>query len=163
MAHWAEFTNETFGNRAPQARDAYESLRPGDCVRDLISAVGTDTGFRQPAQRLCENRVANDTPTWMYWFTWPTPALGGEIGCCHALDIPFAFDNLHVENVSMMTGDGAERTTIANRFASEIVAFATHGHPSWSQFNVQERPTLVIDTETHLVHDPEPQIRHLFS
>ena len=62
----------------------------------------------------------------------------------------------------MLTGDGTERAGIADRFASEIVAFATHGHPSWSQFNTNERPTLVIDTETHLAHDPEPEIRVLF-
>lgn len=128
-----------------------------------MSAVSTDTGFRQPAQRLCENRVANHAPTWMYWFTWPSPAFGGVIGCCHALDIPFAFDNLDAEGVQMMTGEGVERAAIADRFASEIVEFATHGHPSWSQFNLQDRPTLVIDTETYLTHDPESEIRLLHS
>ena len=163
MASWTEFTDETFGERAQQARVAYEMLRPGDSARDLMSAVSTDTGFRQPAQRLCENRVVNDTPTWMYWFTWPTPAFGGVIGCCHALDIPFAFDNLHVEKVTMLTGDGIERADIANRFASEIAAFATHGHPSWSQFNTNDRPTLIINADTQLVHDPEPEIRVLFA
>ena len=162
-ARWTAFTDETFGNKAAQAREAYETLRPGESPRDLMSAVSTDTGFRQPAQRLCENRVVNQTPTWMYWFTWPTPAFGGAVGCCHALDIPFAFDNLHAEGVLMMTGDGAERADIANRFASEIVSFATHGHPSWSQFNTNDRPTLIIDTEAQLVHDPEPEIRVLFA
>jgi para-nitrobenzyl esterase len=161
-SRWKEFTEEIFGERAQKARDAYHALRPGESVGGLMSAVSTDTGFRQPAQRLCEARAESDVPTWMYWFTWPTPAMGGIIGCCHALDIPFAFDNLHVENISMLTGDGTERAGIADRFASEIVAFATHGHPSWSQFNTNERPTLVIDTETHLAHDPEPEIRVLF-
>lgn len=163
MSRWVAFTDETFGNRAQQARLAYETLRPGESPKDLMSAVSTDTAFRQPAQRLCEARTTNNTPTWMYWFTWPTPAFGGVVGCCHALDIPFAFDNLDAEGVLMMTGDGAERSAIADRFASEIVAFATHGHPSWSQFNVEDRPTLVIDTQTQLAHDPEPEIRVLYS
>ena len=162
-ALWKAFTDETFGARGQQARDAYQALRPGESAKDLMSAVSTDTGFRQPAQRLCENRVVNDTPTWMYWFTWPSPAFGGVIGCCHALDIPFAFDNLHSEGVSMLTGDGIERADIANRFASEIVAFAVHGHPSWSQFNTNDRPTLIINADTQLVHDPEPEIRVLFA
>lgn len=163
MSRWATFTDETFGSRAQQARLAYETLRPGESAKDLMSAVSTDTAFRQPAQRLCENRVATNTPTWMYWFTWPTPAFGGVVGCCHALDIPFAFDNLDAEGVVMMTGDGAERAQIASRFATEIVQFATHGHPSWSQFNAIDRPTLVIDAETQLTHDPEPEIRVLYS
>jgi para-nitrobenzyl esterase len=160
---WEEFTEEIFGVRAQQARDTYKALRPDESLGGLMSAVSTDTGFRQPAQRLCENRVVNDTPTWMYWFTWPSPAFGGVIGCCHALDIPFAFDNLHSEGVSTLTGDGIERADIANRFASEIVAFAVHGHPSWSQFNTNDRPTLIINADTQLVHDPEPEIRVLFA
>jgi len=163
ISRWQEFTEETFGERAQTARDVYQALRPDESLGGLMSAVSTDTGFRQPAQRLCEARAKSEVPTWMYWFTWPTPAMGGIIGCCHALDIPFAFDNLHVENVSMLTGDGTERAGIADRFASEIIAFATHGHPSWSQFNLQERPTLVINAETLLTLDPEPQIRALFS
>jgi para-nitrobenzyl esterase len=162
-SRWEEFTDEIFGARAQQARDTYKTHRPDESLGGLMSAVSTDTGFRQPAQRLCESRVLNDTPTWMYWFTWPSPAFGGVIGCCHALDIPFAFDNLHSEGVSMLTGDGTERADIADRFAAEIVQFATHGHPSWSQFNVIDRPTLVIDAETQLTHDPEPEIRILFS
>lgn len=163
QSRWEEFTVETFGDKAADARIAYEMLRPGEAPGGLMSAVSTDTGFRQPAQRLCEARTNNNVPTWMYWFTWPTPVFGGGVGCCHALDIPFAFDNLHAEGAEMMTGDGPERAGIADRFASEIVAFATHGHPSWSQFNLSDRPTLVIDTNTQLVNDPEPAIRLLFA
>ena len=162
MSTWEQFTTETFGAKAVEAKSVYETLRPGESPKDLMSAVSTDTGFRQRAQRLCEARVNNDLPTWMYWFTWPSPVFDGIVGCCHALDIPFAFDNLHAEGADLMTGDSPERAGIADRFASEIVAFATHGHPSWSQFNCTDRPTLVIDTETHLTHDPEPAIRLLY-
>jgi para-nitrobenzyl esterase len=161
-ARWEQFTTDTFGDKAVEARLAYEALRPGESPKDLMSAVSTDTAFRQRAQRLCEARAIHNAPTWMYWFTWPTPVFGGTVGCCHALDIPFAFDNLHAEGADMMTGDGPERAAIADRFASEIVAFAAHGHPSWSQFNCTDRPTLVIDTDTHLAHDPESAIRLLF-
>lgn len=159
---WEKFATDTFGDRAVQARDTYEKLRARQTPRELMSAVSTDTAFRQPAQRLCEARVQHEMPTWMYWFTWPTPAFGGVVGCCHALDIPFAFDNLDQEGVAMMTGDGPERALIADRFASEIVAFATHGHPSWTQFDLDNRATLVIDSDTYLTHDPEREIRILF-
>jgi len=162
VTRWEQFTTDTFGDKAVEARLAYEALRPGESPKDLMSAVSTDIAFRQRAQRLCEARVSHDVPTWMYWFTWATPAFGGVVGCCHALDIPFAFDNLHAEGTEMMTGNGPERAGIADRFASEIIAFATHGHPSWSQFNCTDRPTLVIDADTHLAHDPESAIRLLF-
>jgi para-nitrobenzyl esterase len=99
----------------------------------------------------------------MYWFTWETPAFGGILGSCHAIDIPFAFDNLDAPGAEMLLGDGPERQGISDRFASELVQFATHGHPSWEQFNLKTRPTLVIGQNIELVSDPESEIRELFA
>jgi carboxylesterase type B len=62
----------------------------------------------------------------------------------------------------MLLGEGAERQAISDRFASEIVHFATHGHPTWQQFNVETRPTLEIGENTDLINDPEAEIRQLF-
>lgn len=159
---WLAFTHRIFDANAEQAAATYESLRPGESPAQLISAVNTDIAFRRRAQLFSEQRCENNNPTWMYWFTWATPVFGGVLGSCHALDIPFAFDNLEAPGTDLLTGDGPERQSLANRFASEIVQFAQHGHPSWEQFNTETRPTLQLDTETSLIHDPEPEIRELY-
>lgn len=159
---WVAFLEQRFGARAGQARDVYQSIRPGESPAALISAVLTDIGFRQRAQRLAEHRSHNGCPTWMYWFTWQTPAFGGVLGSCHALDIPFAFDNLGAPGADFFTGDGPERAAIAQRFSDEIVRLATHGHPSWAQFEETDRSTLVIDATTTLASDPEAAVRSLF-
>jgi para-nitrobenzyl esterase len=159
---WETYTEQTFGTNAAAARSTYEARRPGEAARELISAVNTDTSFRQPAQNLSELRVANNNPTWMYWFTWATPAFGGILGSCHALDIPFAFDNLDAPGTDMLLGTEDNRSQLATRFADEIVQFATHGHPSWQQFNIDNRPTMVMNIESALVDDPESDIRQLF-
>ena len=114
QAEWETFTDQTFGTNAPAARSTYEARRPGEAARELISAVNTDTSFRQPAQNLSELRVANNNPTWMYWFTWATPAFGGILGSCHALDIPFAFDNLGAPGTDMLLGTEEDRSTVGN-------------------------------------------------
>lgn len=160
---WEIFSIRTFGDRAAQACSTYEAHRPGEGVRELISAVNTDTSFRQPAQNLSELRVAHHNPTWMYWFTWATPAFGGILGSCHALDIPFAFDNLGAPGTDMLLGTEENRQALASRFADEIVQFATHGHPTWQQFNVVSRPTMEMNIESALVEDPESDIRLLFT
>jgi para-nitrobenzyl esterase len=160
---WEKFTTQQFGGAAAAARKVYENLRPNEAVRELISAVNTDTSFRQRAQELSEQRCLAGTPTWMYWFVWETPAFGGILGSCHAIDIPFAFDNLDAPGAEMLLGDGAERQIISDRFASEIVHFAIHGHPIWEQFNTSTRPTLVIGQNIELVNDPESDIRELFA
>ena len=160
---WEKSSAETFGSRAAEARKVYEKLRPNESAKDLISAVSTDTGFRQRAISFAEQRVSANQPTWMYWFTWQTPAMGGILGCCHALDIPFAFGNLEAPGAEMFLGDGSDRQPIADRFTAEITQFAHHGHPSWSQYDTDTRATLRIDEKTELILDPEQEIRALFS
>lgn len=160
---WVAFCQGRFGQHADTARATYEAARPGETPAGLISAVLTDVGFRQHSRRLADARATRANPTWMYWFTWQSPALDGLFGSCHALDIPFAFDNLSAPGADFFTGNGPERAAIADRFAGEIVHFAVHGHPTWSQFDVDSRDTLVIDEHTRLVSDPEPEIRALFS
>ena len=160
---WEKSSTETFGSRAAEARNVYEKLRPNESHKDLISAVSTDTGFRQRAISFAEQRVSVSQPTWMYWFTWQTPAMGGILGCCHALDIPFAFGNLEAPGAEMFLGDGGDRQPIADRFTAEITQFAHHGHPSWSQYDTDTRATLRIDEKTELILDPEQEIRALFS
>jgi para-nitrobenzyl esterase len=160
---WHKFAGKIFGNKAETAIATYEAHRAGESPAQLISAVNTDIAFRRRAQLFAEQRNSHHSPTWMYWFTWATPAFGGLLGSCHALDIPFAFDNLDAPGTELLTGDAPDRKLLAERFSTEILHFAKHGHPSWEQFNTLNRPTLRLDTETSLLHDPEPEIRHLFS
>ena len=160
---WRDFTVSTFGVKSLEAQAAYGKYRGGDSPGNLMSAVSTDTSFRQRAIAFVEERVKSKTPSWMYWFTWATPAFDGAVGCCHALDIPFAFDNLAAPGTAMFTGDAPECQSIATGFADEIVQFATHGHPSWAQYDIDNRLTLEINSTKNLVSDPEKEIRFLFA
>jgi para-nitrobenzyl esterase len=163
VEQWEKHLVRTFGDRAAEARAAYELARPEESPLNLISAVQTDHGFRRPAQKLAEARVAAGNPSWMYWFTWASPAFDGLLGSAHALDIPFAFDNLDAPGSALMLGDaGLEGThRLAAKFADEIVGFARTGAASWPGFDTVTRPTLRLDTEIDLLHDPEPDLRAL--
>lgn len=156
---WHDITDRQFGENAPRVRAAYEEVRAGATPLQLIAAVQTDRGFRRPAQRLSEARAEHGNPTWMYWFTWASPAFGGILGSAHALDIPFAFDNLHMPGTSMLLGEGPELQELACRFADEIAAFSHKGEASWPTFDTAKRPTLRLDASVELLHDPEPTLR----
>ncbi len=158
---WVDYLERQFGEAAPAARAAYEAARPGAPTVALIAAVQTDATFRRPAQRLAEARSRAGTPTWMYWFTWASPALGGILGSAHALDIPFAFDNVHASGAEMMLGDGPELAGLAARFADEIAAFAAAGAASWQAFDTEQRATMRFDATFEVLHDPEPGLRAL--
>ena len=159
---WERVSGEVFGDHAADARAAYEKLRPTESPKQLISSVRTDTSFRQRAQRLAEQHAGHGNPTWMYWFTWATPAFDGILGSCHALDVPFAFDNLSAPGTDMLTGDGSERAGIAARFADEIAHFATTSQPTWPAFDTTHRKTLEINAEFVVLSDPEKEIREIF-
>jgi para-nitrobenzyl esterase len=159
---WNEICEQTFGEHAAHAKTTYESVRPHEVPWQLISSVRTDTAFRQRAQRISEQRVNANNKTWMYWFTWPTPVLGGLVGSCHALDIPFAFDNLSSPRTDGLTGEGTERAAIAKRFADEIVSFAKESVVSWPAFDTTHRTTLEINAEFNVLSDPEKEIREIF-
>jgi para-nitrobenzyl esterase len=159
---WERVSGEVFGDHAADARAAYEKLRPTESPKQLISSVRTDTSFRQRAQRLAEQHAGHGNPTWMYWFTWATPAFDGILGSCHALDVPFAFDNLSAPGTDMLTGDGSERAGIAARFADEIAHFATTSQPTWPAFDMTHRKTLEINAEFVVLSDPEKEIRVIF-
>lgn len=160
---WHQHVEKFFPKEKEHAASIYENHRPGESPHFLMSAVNTDIAFRARAWSLVDDRVKRNTPSWMYWFTWSTPAFGGILGSCHALDIPFAFDNLDAPGGDMFTGDAPERHALATRFADEIAHFATHSHPTWSQYNLDHRPTLQMDTDVTLVSDPESDIRRLLT
>lgn len=158
---WREHVQSGFGDDAVKVCDAYESARAGATPLHLIAALQTDRAFRRPAQRLSESRSDAGSPTWMYWFTWASQTFDGKLGSAHALDIPFAFDNLHAPGTSMLLGEGPEMTELARRFADEIASFARDGAATWPAFDTDKRPTLRLDTTVELLHDPEPTLRQL--
>ena len=152
-----------FGDETPSALAAYREHRPQASNPLLASAMLTDEVFRVPAWRLAEARDATGTATWMYWFTWASTAFGGALGSCHALDIPFAFHNLHRKGVNAFTGDSDERTAIADSYADAVTAFAREGSAWWPAYTLDKRATLRFDATSTVVHDPEQALRSLWS
>ena len=157
------YFRKAFADNAQTAWDLYSKLRTNHSPSQMVAALQTDENFRSPAWKLCEERSELDTPTWMYWFTWPTPIFDGAFGSCHALDIPFVFHNLKAPRVEVFTGDDASREPIADRISGELLSYAKNGVVSWPQYESIKRATLKVDLETVLITDPEPELRKLWS
>ena len=153
------------GHLAPEALDTYRRHRPDHRPGQLVSALRTDAVFRVPARRLADARAARGGATHLYWFTFPTPAFGGVLGACHALDIPFAFDNLDRKGVEMFTGDSPERSLLAERFSGVLLDWAHGRSPGWDAYG-GSRPVQVLDVHSAIgddvVVDPESDLRELW-
>src|ERR1700730_15693322 len=64
--------------------------------------------------------------TYMYEFEWQPPTFDGRLGACHALEMPFVFDNLDKQGFAGLAGTNPPQQ-IADAMHSAWVAFATSG------------------------------------
>lgn len=134
--------------------ELYRRSRPQVPPGEVWGAISTDKVFRIPAIRVAETAAevqagaqahshgGSGGATFMYLFKWPTPVFDGAFGCCHGLEIPFVFDNLHQPGLAMVTGEAgqagpgggqqssiAELRQLAGRMSGAWVSFARHGRP----------------------------------
>jgi para-nitrobenzyl esterase len=153
-----------FGDRATEAIAAYEAHHQGLDLDATTAAMETDEVFRWPAWSLAQRRLDSGLgPTWMYRFDWSTPILGGGLGACHGVDIPFVFDNLDRPGVELFTGPMPERQRVADVFSDALVAFARRRDPGWPAYEAPRRATRLVDTECSVVDDPDHDLRELWA
>lgn len=148
---------EQKGRSADDLLEAYRARKDGS-NKDLRNAIETDRIFRIPAVRAAEAQVTADTPVWMYRFDWATPAFGGRLGACHAIEIPFVFDNLDAPGADVFTGGEAPQE-LASAIHSAWVKFASSGDPGWQAYDLDRRSTMVFDTTSKVVDDPDGELR----
>jgi para-nitrobenzyl esterase len=154
---------ETFGKLA----DAYAAGRPNESKIEAWTHLLSDQLFRIPAIRLAEAQE-RQSPVWMYRFDYQSPALGGKLGACHALEIPFVFNNLAAPGSTNFTGERPDRQPLADRMQAAWVAFARGGNPnvaglpSWPAYETGSRATLIFDTECRVENDPNGAERRLW-
>jgi para-nitrobenzyl esterase len=126
-----------------------ESVQPPE----LWSAIASDIIFRLPSVRLADIHASATSPgvgTYLYLFTWETPALGGMLGSCHGLEMPFVFGTIRNPNVQLFSGGGDGAFRLSDGMLSAWAGFARSGVPSngtvgeWPAWEPEDRPTMVF-------------------
>ncbi|WP_198679408.1 carboxylesterase/lipase family protein [Thermomonospora amylolytica] len=132
----------------------YRGNRPDDGAGDVLAAVITDWFFRIPAVRVAEARAAAGTgPTWMYRFDLPEPRDNRGFGACHAVEIPFVFDNVTRDELRPLIGDTPSQA-VADRVHRVWVDFITAGDPGWAAYDLAGRTTGLLAEDISPVNDP---------
>jgi para-nitrobenzyl esterase len=85
-----------------------------------LRTVLTDLVFRLPSRQFA---AAHRGRTHCYEFAWRSAALGGELGACHALELPFVFNTL----ASCSGADGIAGDSPPQRLADSV-------HRLWADF-----------------------------
>jgi para-nitrobenzyl esterase len=148
-----------FGEKAEQVAALYEAnaATREDAWIDIL----TDRTFRIPALSLANRALERGTPVWMYRFDWSSPAFGGQLKACHALEVPFVWNNLDKQGVEMLTGDSPMRQKIAEDMHAAWIAFAHTGKPAtsdlptWPVYDADRRATMLFNEAYEVVNDPQ--------
>ena len=144
---------------SPPVAELYRSHRPGATPGDLLAALLTDSYFRIPALAVAAARTG-PAPTYVYEFAWPSPV--AALGACHAMDIPFVFDNLAADGVDRITGPQAP-APLAAQIHAAWVSFARTGAPGWRPFGTDYPVFVFGESGGTLELDPRGDERAIWS
>jgi len=138
------------------ARASWASTEPAD----LLNAIASDRSYRIPAILIAEVQGLNQSRIYKYLFTWESPAMGGNLGACHALELPFVFGTLDAPTIDRFAGAGPEAEALSGRVMDAWIAFAQNGDPShpglpsWPTYHPAHRATMCFGSECELVNAP---------
>ena len=132
--------------------------------RRVFEAIAGDAVFWAPATRLAaaSSRIR---PTFVYRFDWASPFMGGSLGACHGLELPFVFGTTDHPFVGLFSGSGEDASSLSDAVQAAWVAFATDGRPGtvggvgWPRYDEDRRATLVFDREITVAERPREQER----
>jgi para-nitrobenzyl esterase len=154
-----------FGLPADTALPAYRSAHPGAGPGDLLADALTDWWVRVPALRLADAHAPRAGATFMYEFAWPSPAFGGRLGACHALEIPFVFDTLDHGRDQMLGGALGDDPPqhLADTMHRAWADFAGSGDPGWPAYRPDRRAVMRFHETSDVMDDPYARTRHLWA
>lgn len=138
------------GDVVASYREARASRGESASPIHLWIAAGTDLIFRWPSLRLAAAQGRHQPRTYVYLFTWETPAFDGLLGSCHALDIPFVFGSVRHRAVARFSGGGPDAEALSADVRAAWAAFARHGDPShgglgpWPAWDPVRQATMVL-------------------
>ncbi len=149
--------------------DSYAKARAqrGEAVTpaELFSAIETDRVFRIPGVRLAQVQPRHEARVYSYLFTWPSPAMGGALGSCHALELGFVFGTNHMPGMAAFAGTGPAAEKFATQMQDAWLAFARSGDPSnastgnWKPYDEARRATMIFGATTKLEEAPRDEER----
>ncbi len=151
------------GEQSAELLKGYRELHPDYSPGDLLVRAWSDS-MRMGAIEMAEAHIkGGGAPTYMYLFTWETPALP-HLKAAHGIDGTFYFDN--TESVEMAQGN-PQAQALAKKASTAWANFARNGKPSapdlpaWPQYTIDKRETMILSDTPHIESDPLKEDRLL--
>ncbi len=158
-----------FGDDTNKIIDTYRKTRPNASAVDLFIAVRSIIMMGLGSVDIAEKKaIQKGAPCYLYNFGYKSEALipGTDypLGTPHAMDITFKFNNEvpqkdGTSGRSYFGGSNPERFIASHHMAELWTTYARTGKPAakdvpeWPAYNLQDRPTMRIDTKCEVIHD----------
>lgn len=108
----------------------------GKSAGHAMTEALSDLVFRWPARQYA---AAHQGRTHVYEFDWHSPACNGELGACHAMEMPFVFDTLATATGPRGFAGANPPQELADRIHKIWVDYATDGRLPWPEYNGVKR------------------------
>ena len=143
---------------------ALREARPDYSTTYLRSSALTASRMFLGSVQMAERKAAlGAAPVWVYELVWETPIGSGIFKSPHTLEIPFVFAN--ADKASVLVGTGDAPRSLERQMSDAWLAFARTGDPNteelpaWPRYDAKRRATMVFDTTSRVVDDPDRAIR----
>jgi para-nitrobenzyl esterase len=144
------------------------------------TAFQSDRVFHYPATRVADLQSRHQPKTWSYLFEWTPALVGGRIGACHGVELPFVFGSIRAPFMRATLGASSSAQRLCDKVQDAWLAFARSGSPehtalpAWPAYSEERRRTMALASSCKLREDPhasgrsfwlpvmgdEPQERH---
>jgi len=127
---------------------------------EIYSALSTEVMFHKTAVRIAEAQCKHASGGYNYLFCWKSPAAGGKLGACHALEVGFIFGSYD----ATFCGSGPEADTLSGEMQDAWASFAHTGIPGckslgeWPQY-CEGRASMIFDKNSRLEKAPYEEER----
>jgi len=110
----------------------YRALYPAEPSPLLWSRIATDMSFRGGSYEVADAKAAQPAPVYAYLFDQPTDVLGGVLGACHSLDLPYVFGTTRRIPLagSLESMDGVSAQAVSALIMRTWATFARTGSPA---------------------------------
>jgi para-nitrobenzyl esterase len=122
--------------RARAALIAYGLNDKGQKPGHVMTRALTDLMFRWMARRTAELHQGRSH---VYEFEWRSPALSGELGAAHAMELPFVFDTLACASGERGLLGAEPPQDLADRVHRIWIDFAAEGAAPWPPYDPADR------------------------
>ena len=136
--------------KAREALRAYGLDNKGEAAGRVLTRAMTDLMFRWMTRRTAELHQGR---TFVYEFEWRSPALGGELGAAHAVELPFVFDTLSNASGERGLVGPAPPQALADSIHALWIHFAKEGSAPWPEYEPETRQVFSL---TRRVAEHEP-------